>query len=298
MFDLSFIYSLTTHLIEIMGAVLLVALVFRYLSYRATKRDKVYYNTFSATVEKTLEKSDPPKSVENLDQWLKGFLDEVSTKLPQRTLRTVHQATPNGSEESISSFRHQDRQSLTDYAGGHLSVIHAMKQYSDTLKSPYPPNFNELTNQILSQDGRWVKVAGVPTETLANMMKILPGLFVVGGIFGTFIGITNALPLIAQIDLSQLDKAAPILQGFVTNVSYSMNTSIAGIVYSVTLTVINTWMPISVGRNSIRKNIRRSVEFMWHHMHGNKVSSGEKQMISTLEKIHHALEDGRHKKSA
>ena len=125
----------------------------------------------------------------------------------------------------------------------------------------------------------------IPADTLTRFLNILPGLFIVGGIFGTFIGITSALPKIAAIDLSELDKATPILTAFVSDVAYSMNTSIAGICYSVILTLLNTIFPITTLRNDVKKNMERTFEFMWYYIHGDKISNGDRQIISLLEKL-------------
>ncbi len=50
-----------------MFAVLIVALTFRYLAYRAGKRDSTYFNTFTRTVEKNLESD--PKEEKVHDNW-------------------------------------------------------------------------------------------------------------------------------------------------------------------------------------------------------------------------------------
>ena len=58
-----------------------------------------------------------------------------------------------------------------------------------------------------------------PNENISRLIDILPGLFVVLGIFGTFIGISMALPKIAQMDFNNLEGSGAILTEFVLNVS-------------------------------------------------------------------------------
>ena len=51
----------------------------------------------------------------------------------------------------------------------------------------------------MTQDPNWVKVMKhFPVNGITRMIDILPGLFIILGVFGTFIGIAMALPEIAN----------------------------------------------------------------------------------------------------
>ena len=122
-------------------------------------------------------------------------------------------------------------------------------------------------------------------DSLSRGLDILPNLFIVFGIFGTFIGITSALPLIATIDLNNLSAATPILNNFVAGVAYSMNTSIAGIVYSVIMTIITALFPLGTTRTEVVKNLERSLEMVWYRIHGDQLSKGEEANLKGLKQI-------------
>lgn len=278
MWFINFLGFFAQYLIEIMGVGLMIALGFRYMAFRSGKRDRLYFKTFSSSVENLITTEKIKEDVKNVEPWMDELLDQVLLKLPERNLR--------GNAEAEGSFRSQGRGNLTDFVEGKRSIIMGVKQNLGAFKSPHPPNFSELTSRILAQDKKWTTIAGfIPTTTLGRFLDILPGLFIVGGIFGTFIGITGALPRIAEIDLSKLDEAGPIINAFVASVAYSMNTSISGIIYNVIMTLLNTAFPITAVREEVHKSLERSFEFMWYHIHGDKLSKGEQQMIDLLEKM-------------
>ena len=275
------VFSLfSDHLIEIMGFGLMVALVFRYYVFKAGQRDQTYFKTFSRGVEKHLESEDKTQAVTNIEAWLSDFLGKVTASLPERNVRSL-----NSQRSDSGSFRHQEKETFAEFADGKKSLSNAIRQQIDVLKSPFPPNFSELTVRILDQDKQWNTIAGIPVDTLTRTLDILPGLFVIGGIFGTFIGVANGLPKIGAIDINKINESGPILAEFVQSVSFSMHTSIAGILYSVIMTMLNTIYPIQTSRQDVQKNLERCLEFVWHRLHGEKVTIAEAKIIEVLEGI-------------
>jgi hypothetical protein len=114
------------------------------------------------------------------------------------------------------------------------------------------------------------------------LIDILPGLFVVFGIFGTFIGISMALPEIAKIDFNNLDASGEILTQFVKSVTYAMQTSIAGIMFSLVTTFLNTIAPVTGMRKKTHKKIANCFENVWHAVHGDQDERTLQQTIPAL----------------
>lgn len=280
------------NLIPVMFAVLIIALFLRYLAYKSGKINQIYFNTFSKSVQKLIE--DEPERMEDIndvENWLEQLMNRVDSHLPDRSFRFSKKAKkpPKNADGTQKSFalRHQ---SLKDYADGKKSVIISIKQQVDALKSPHPPNFPELTLRVLDQDRQWCYIAKfIKVDLLSRMFDILPGLFIVGGIFGTFLGITSALPKIASIDLGKLHEAAPLLNSFVNDVAFSMNTSIAGIACSVIITLLISLFPLDSLRNDVRRNMELAFEFMWYQVHGRNISRAEKTIIKHLREIHETM---------
>ena len=90
------------------------------------------------------------------------------------------------------------------------------------------------------------------------------------GIFGTFIGISMALPKIALIDFSNMEASGQILQEFVLNIAFAMKTSIAGILFSLIMTVLNTLAPVGGLRDKTFKKLSTSFEEIWNAIHGSQ----------------------------
>lgn len=270
----------STHLIEFMGFVLILALLLRYMAFRSGKTNQTYFRTLAKSVEKWLGKAEFRQTTDSLDQWIKNLLGEVEKDLPVRGVRAQQKALPD------RVLREGKRSNVKDFMSAKRNVIYNMLQQSDALRNPHPPNFSELSERVLNQDPHWRNLFGfIPIDMLQRVLGILPGLFIIGGIFGTFIGITAALPMIATIDLGDLNSATPILNDFVGNISYSMNTSIAGIIFSVVLTMLNTMFPLASVRQEIKNNMANSFETIWHQIHNEKMSHGERELVMLMREL-------------
>jgi hypothetical protein len=172
---------------------------------------------------------------------------------------------------------------------GKQGLMLSIQSESSVFNCKTPPNFTELTHRIMGQDKRWTKLwSYIPIEGVSRMIDILPGLFVVLGVFGTFIGISMALPEIAKIDFNDLEASGVILNKFVLNTTYAMKTSIAGIFFSLVLTVLNTLFPIKDKRNWTFKKFESSLEMLWYHIHND--ATVEKEIKHVLPKLVTVLE--------
>ncbi len=274
---INFFNMLAGNLIEFMFVMCITALTLRFIAFKASRQNKAFFNTLSYSMTRIIEKDDAKgEPIEDLDTWFEEFLQEIESHMPERSVRV---------KKSSSS------QKLGDYTDSKRSLIVALRKELDAIKSPFPPNFTEIAERVLNQDNSWRTILKfLPIDSLNRGLDILPNLFIVFGIFGTFIGITSALPLIATIDLNDLSAATPILNSFVAGVAYSMNTSIAGIVYSVIMTIITALFPLGVTRVEVIKNLERSLEVVWYRIHGDQLSKGEEANLKGLKQIANLLE--------
>lgn len=120
---------------------------------------------------------------------------------------------------------------------------------SDTLKETRflkhsngeTPRFLEISKTTNSNNPAFSNLFGwLPLGSLNDSLNIVPGLFIVGGIFGTFLGIMEALPELSNLDMNDADGAKLIMDTFLLKISFSLSTSIIGILFSVVLTVLYT----------------------------------------------------------
>jgi hypothetical protein len=269
--DLAFNFF-SNYLIEFMGALLVVGLGFRWASYRSSVKDDSYFSNFTTEIEKTLllRKEKGHDKIEDVDQYLAELLQEVEGKLPNRSVRNKKRKS---SDNNVITLR--------EYVKGDQGLFLGIKNESAAFKSKFPPNFNTVTERILEQDDNWNKLLYFfPIGPISRLIDILPGLFVVFGIFGTFIGISLALPQIAEMDFNNLEGSGAILTSFVLAVTYAMKTSIAGILFNVIMIVLNTAAPVTGLRKRTFKKINSCLENIWQTIHGEK---------SLEEEIHEVL---------
>lgn len=277
------------YLIETMSAVFIIALILRFMAYRANKKDQLYYSTFTREIEKRVERDDIGKiELDDIEVYIEGLLEDVSKSLPSRGVRVMKTNKEASPGRKIMSVR--------EYAGGSQSLVHSLKSETNAFKAKQKPNFDQLTHRVMSKDAHWMKLHNVlPIEGVIRVIDVLPGIFIVIGIFGTFVGITNALPRIANIDFNNISGSSSVLSIFVKDVSFAMETSIAGIAFSLIVSFLNTLFPINTIRNAISTELENCLEYLWYFVHGGRSERQQvdafSDMIVLLENIDEKIED-------
>ncbi len=273
----------SNYLIEFMSAMLLTGLVFRWASWRSSIQEDNYFSTFTSEIEKVIinQKSGEVEHREDVDKYLESLLNQVVDKLPTRTVRSKQSSKNDKMAEKLGA---KNVVSLRDYVSGERAFFLAIKQESSSFKSNFPPNFNDLAERIMEKEDKWNRLMGFfPIGPISRLIDILPGLFVVFGIFGTFIGISMALPRIAEMDFNNLEGSGAILTEFVLSVTYAMKTSIAGILFSLVMTLLNAIAPVRGLRQKTFKKVSQCFENIWHSIHGDK--DAELEMKHVMPKI-------------
>ncbi len=276
------------YLIDVMFAVLIIALGLRFMAYRSNKKDQLYYSTFTREIEKRVERDDIAKvELDDVEEYVEGLLDEVGTSLPNRGLRVLKPKKDDADRKIVT---------VREYAGGSQSLIHSLKSETNAFRAKQKPNFEQLTQRVMSKDSHWVKLHNVfQIEGVIRMIDVLPGIFIVVGIFGTFVGITSALPRIAEIDFNNISNSSSVLSIFVKDVSFAMKTSIAGIAFSLIISLLNTLYPLSNIRNTISREVEDCLEYLWYFVHGGRGEDQQaeafSEMVVLLENIDEKIED-------
>lgn len=125
---------------------------------------------------------------------------------------------------------------------GSAWLIHEILRNIRFLKPGNQPKMHEMTKAMFQANPAYNRIFGIiPVGTLTELTNLLPGMFVIGGILGTFLGIKNALPELAGLDLENPDSTKTAIANFLTAITFKMNASIFGIIYSVGFSVINSW---------------------------------------------------------
>ncbi len=108
-------------------------------------------------------------------------------------------------------------------------------------KSKDNPHFLDVSKSVCSRNPAFGKLFGwIPLGPVNDILNLLPGLYIIGGIFGTFLGIMEALPELSNLNLKDPEGSKLIMDTFLLKISFSISTSIVGIIFSVLLTVFYT----------------------------------------------------------
>jgi len=106
-----------------------------------------------------------------------------------------------------------------------------------------PPDFRGISKFVFMSNPYFTKLWGVIPVGLTNsVLAILPSLFIIGGIFGTFLGISKGLPALKTIYPGDVVTAQATLGNFLESMTFAMNSSVVGIFLSVIFTILNAFL--------------------------------------------------------
>lgn len=112
----------------------------------------------------------------------------------------------------------------------------------------------------------------VPIGPVNDFLNLLPGLLIVGGIFGTFLGIMKALPELQGMNPSDAEGTKLIMDTFLVKIAFSMSTSTMGIFYSVAFTVFNSFVNPEKLFVSVVNRYERVLHQLWRRSANNDLS--------------------------
>ncbi|MCS6838362.1 MAG: hypothetical protein NZ480_05895 [Bdellovibrionaceae bacterium] len=136
------------------------------------------------------------------------------------------------------------------------------------------PDFTNISRSSFHKNPFFHKSIGIfPVAATTDMTNIFPGLFVVCGILGTFIGISKGLPELAGMSVTNVENSRLIMDRFLNEVSYAMKASILGITSSIIMNLYNTWLSPERVYISINDRLDNSLTMLWHHSDNNDIPS-------------------------
>jgi hypothetical protein len=154
------------------------------------------------------------------------------------------------------------------------------------------PNTMQVSASIIEKNPQFNKILGYfPMGTFNEVLNLLPGIFIVGGIFGTFLGIMKALPELGAMDLADIEKTKQVMDHFLVKMSYSMITSILGICLNVAMTFLNAFMNPSKIFMDIVERFENSLDTLWNCCSDNKLPSEIPQFDEHRDPIDALAED-------
>ena len=135
-----------------------------------------------------------------------------------------------------------------------------------------PPKLLNITKNTFSKNPCFNRVFGlIPIVGANDLLNILPGLFVIGGIFGTFLGVMKGLPELGGMDLNDAAKTKDVMDKFLIQIALSMGASLVGILFSVIMTIFNTILSPEREFVHVVDRFENSLDLLWNRAHTNEV---------------------------
>jgi hypothetical protein len=252
----------TDLLMPFMGIFFVLAVTLRVLIYYTVKREDWFSKEFMKRVKKFQNMRDE-KGELSFYVTIKRLLEityyevfEVRSILKRRNPDAIMTAT--------------DRIFLVQ-SGSALIVSDILKQVK-FIKWGERPKFLEISNNVLKNNPCFNRVFGlIPVSTFNDFLNTVPGLFIVGGIFGTFLGIMKALPELGGMNLADIDGSKLVMDNFLLKISFSMSTSIIGIILSVVMGLVNTFFSCEKAYMETVERLENGMDTLWNMSTSNNL---------------------------
>ncbi len=259
----------TDHLMPGMVGIFLMAILLKWLIYYTVKRHQWFAYEFEKRVNRFLETRDPKEPV--------SFYVTLK-KLMEKTFYEIFEV------RSRMQRRRPDRiMDLSDRVflirQGTAWVIRDTLKRIKTIRytDKNHPDLLQISKNILQSNPCFNRVFGIiPAAPLNDILNLMPGTFIVAGIFGTFLGIMEALPDLGGMDLSDPEQSKQIMDQFLISIAFAMSTSLLGIMLSVTSSFANTVLAPEKLFAQIVDKFENSLNIIWHLSDNNDAPIGLK----------------------
>lgn len=257
--------------------VFVVAASLRFLVYFTVRRHEWFAKEFEKRVNGYMDHQVPGK-VQNVSFYV------LSKKLLERTFFEVfnlRDAKMRRNRDKI--MRMSDRLFLIKPGCAWL-VKDILKQVKFLKWTQETPKMLNITKSTFGHNPCFTKVMGIfPINSLNDLLSILPGLFVVAGILGTFLGIRSGLTSLGTMSLEDLDATRKIMDQFLGEIAFAMSSSIVGIAFSLLLHIWNTMFSPERSFYSMVDRFESSLELVWYRSDNNDYPTDTKEFNEHLD---------------
>lgn len=249
----------------VMGAVFLAGTFFRTMIWYTVRRHEWFAREFEKRVNKYVENEVPG---ENLDVSFYA----ITKKILERTyyesfaLRDRLKRRKGDAVMGLNDRVFLVKQGCAWLVRDILKQLKFLKWTQDT------PKLLNITKATFHHNPCFNRVFGViPMTALNDLVGILPGLFVVTGILGTFIGIAGGLQELGGMNIQDVETTKNIMDRFLHEISFAMKTSIFGIIFSLLAHVVNVIFSPERSYVSMIDLFESSLDLLWYRSENNNV---------------------------
>ncbi|WP_374035204.1 hypothetical protein ACES2I_05290 [Bdellovibrio bacteriovorus] len=273
----------------VMGAVFLVGLFFRAIIYYTVRRHESFAREFEKRVNRFIE-AEVPGKVDNVSFYV------LTKKLLERTYYEVFEIRDRMKRRKPDNVMSVSDRVFLVRQGCAWLVKDILKQVKFLRWTDDNPKLLNITKATLQHNPCFNKVFGViPMVGMNDLISILPGLFVVAGILGTFIGIAGGLQELGTMNLQDLENTKNIMDRFLHEISFAMKTSIAGIIFSLMAHVANVILSPERAYVSMIDRFESSLDLLWYRSDNNNFPAHERPFDEHRDAVEALAEDALNK---
>ncbi len=263
MIDTMVVFS-TYWLIPAMLCLFAVAILMRVLVYYTVKRQEWFAKEFDKRVDHFIDERNPQSDL-SFYVITKRLLEKTYYEL-FRVRYTMKRRKPDFLM-TISDRVFLVKQGAAFFVHDILKPLKHVK-----FNQANHPKLFSTTKKAFARNPSFNKVLGIfPTATINDLVNILPGVFIVLGVFGTFLGIMKALPNLGTMDLKDIEASKALMDQFLLKISFSMSTSLVGIVLSVIMSFMNAAMaPEKIFVTAVDR-MEAALDALWHLSKDNEL---------------------------
>lgn len=134
------------------------------------------------------------------------------------------------------------------------------------------PQFLEISKTVMGNNPAFSRLFGwLPLGPVNELLNLIPGLFIIGGIFGTFLGIMQGLPELSGLDIKDPETSKQVMDTFLIKIAFSIGTSVIGILFSVLLSVVYSVTQIEKVYVKVVDTYDRCLARLWESTENNDV---------------------------
>ena len=249
-------------------AVFVAAAFLRWAIYYTVRRHEWFAREFEKRVHRYIDSDAANKTAQDVSFYV------LTKKLLEKTYYEVFASRDRKHHDNMDHvMSSHDRMFLVKQGCAWL-VKDILKQLKHLKWSKETPKLMHITKATIHHNPCFNKVFGVlPMSGLNDILSILPGLFIVAGILGTFLGIKGGIIELGSMDLQDIDGTRTVMNNFLQEIAFAMSASIVGIMFSLSLHVINTsWSPERVYVSLIDR-MESSMDLLWYRSDNNVLPS-------------------------
>ena len=237
--------------------------VMRALIYYTVAREETFTREFEKRVHHYLE--DAPR-----DDQRSFFV--ITKKLLEKTFYEMFEMRAIMKRRKLDYVMSPSDRVFLIQQGSARLVRDTLKEVKYLRYDGNPPPLHEVIKTVMSSNPCFNRLFGIfPIGPLNDLLSMIPGLFIVAGIFGTFLGIMQALPELGSMDIRDPDSTKLVMDTFLARTAFSMGSSTVGILLSVLSTVYNNFVSPEKHFLKIVDRYEHCLFRVWLRCHNNQL---------------------------